>query len=139
MQAKEIEIYYTGNETVSNTISTPNDAYNVFMRFWDKQINYRESVYILYLDRKNQVKFYQRHTTGSTSASIIDVKQIFATALKTASEGFIIAHNHPSGNLKASYADRKSYEKLLNASEFMDIKCIDFMIVTENSHLSLRE
>lgn len=139
MQAKEIEIYYSGNETISDTINTADQAYKLFLQFWDKQINYRESVYILYLDKKNQVKFYQKHSSGATGACLIDVKQIFATALKTASEGFIIAHNHPSGNINPSFADHQVYDKIKKASKFMDVQCLDFMIITENNFRGLRE
>jgi len=137
-KVNEIEVSYKKEYQFDNVkISTPNDAYDIFMQVWDEQIDYRESVNVMYLDRKNQVKFINRHSTGSTTGCIIDVKQILALALKTASESFIIAHNHPSGNLRFSHLDNKMCEKLKKASETLDVTMLDFMVVTSDSHLSI--
>ena len=137
MEAKEIEIYYSGHTTISDTIDSPDKAHKMLMKFWDKQINYRESVYVLYLNNKNKVKFYQKHSSGGTTHTIMDIKQIFATALKTASHAFIVAHNHPSGDLTASSADKQMRDKLESAGDVIGIKCLDFLIVSENDYNSI--
>jgi DNA repair protein RadC len=137
-KVKEIEVSYKRQYEFDNVkIGSANDAYKIFMDVWDEQIDYRESVNVMYLDRSNKVKFINRHSVGSTTGSIIDVKQILALALKTASESFIVAHNHPSGNLRASNADRIICEKLRKASETLDMTMHDFMIVTSENHLSI--
>jgi len=137
-KVKEIEVHYSKEYQFDNVkITEASDAYNLFMKVWDDQLDYRESVNVMYLDRSNKVKFINRHSTGSTTGSIIDAKQILALALKTASECFIVAHNHPSGNLRASHADIKICEKLKNASNTLDIQMHDFMIVTSESFTSI--
>lgn len=140
MEIQEIEILYKKPKIHHEaSVNSPDVAFQMFLKFWDKQINYRESVYVAYLDRKSQVKYVQQHSTGSTSACIVDVKQIFATALKTASESIIVAHNHPSGNLNASVADQRVYDRLKTAGTTLDINVTDFLIISESGYNSLRQ
>ncbi len=39
-------------------------------------------------------------------------------------------HNHPSGNLKPSSADKALTTKIKKASELLDIKLLDHVIIT---------
>jgi DNA repair protein RadC len=76
---------------------------------------------------------------GSISGTIVDLRLIFSTALKTLSNNIIVCHNHPSSNLKVSKQDRDLTTKVKNAGSLFDINLIDHIIVTENSYLSFMD
>jgi DNA repair protein RadC len=51
----------------------------------------------------------------------------------------IIAHNHPSGNLQPSNADKELTRKLKEAAEYMDIKLLDHLIIAGTNYLSMAD
>jgi DNA repair protein RadC len=59
----------------------------------------------------------------------MDIRIILATALKSLSSAFIIAHNHPSGKLSPSESDREITKQLYEASKLMDIMLLDHIII----------
>jgi DNA repair protein RadC len=61
--------------------------------------------------------------------TIVDVKIILATALKCLANSIILCHNHPSGNMMPSDADRKITAKIKMAAELMDITVLDHVII----------
>ncbi|MFD0963326.1 JAB domain-containing protein [Pseudofulvibacter geojedonensis] len=58
------------------------------------------------------------------------MKLLFAVAIKSGACNIILAHNHPSGNLKPSNADVGLYKKIKKASEYLGIKVLDNLIIT---------
>ena len=79
-------------------------------------------------------------STGGITGTVVDIRLLLSVALKTAATGIILAHNHPSGNLKPSEADKELTSKIKKASEYMDIKLLDHLIIApEGKYLSFRE
>lgn len=68
-------------------------------------IAYKEQLVIMYLNSAGRVIGVYGLSEEGTRIAIADIKIVFAIALNTASTFFIIAHNHPSGNLMPSQAD----------------------------------
>ena len=66
-------------------------------------------------------------------------KLIFAVVLKSAACGIIMAHNHPSGNLKPSEADKQLHYKIKNAAKLLDIAVLDNLIITNESYYSFND
>ena len=60
-------------------------------------------------------------------------------ALEVGATGLILVHNHPSGTLKPSEADKQITNKLKQASESLDIKVLDHLIVTEKAYFSFAD
>jgi DNA repair protein RadC len=60
-------------------------------------------------------------------------------ALNNASSSIILAHNHPSGNLKPSEGDKAITEKIRKACAFFDMNLLDHLIITDESYLSFKE
>jgi len=69
----------------------------------------------------------------------VDVRLVLKNALEVGATGIILAHNHPSGNLKPSEADKQLTNKLKVASESLDIKVLDHVIVTEKAYFSFAD
>ena len=98
-----------------------------------------ESVIILYLDNSLKPIGFIRHSTGSTNSSCIDKKLIISSALLSNASAFIIAHNHPSGNLIPSYQDKTVMEDLKKAATFFDIRLIDSLILSNERYYSMMD
>ncbi|MBT7463546.1 MAG: JAB domain-containing protein, partial [Bacteroidetes bacterium] len=73
------------------------------------------------------------------SGTITDIRLIFQTALKASSVAIILAHNHPSGNLNPSEADKKITQKIKQAGELLDISVLDHIILSEESYFSFAD
>ena len=75
---------------------------------------------------------WYRAGIGGLEACIVDPRIIFGIALKAAATAIILAHNHPSGQLKASRQDIEITRKLTEGGELLDINIIDHIILGED-------
>ena len=89
-----------------------------------------EEVWILLLNRRNEVIKEFRLTSGSSVASIFDTKMIIKRALLEDAQGLVMCHNHPSGNLRPSPQDDQITHKLSEACRAMDLRFIDHVILS---------
>ena len=88
-------------------VITSHSAYEVLTNIFPADtIDYRETFIVLYLNRAQQVLGYSIVAEGGTASVAVDVKMIIQTALLANASAIIIAHNHPSGNLRPSIEDR---------------------------------
>jgi DNA repair protein RadC len=127
----EIKLYYKPRKTVAPRITCSADAYKQVLKFYDKNtIALQEQFIILYLNRANMVLGAHQLFTGGLTGTIADIRLIMGIALKSMACGIIISHNHPSGNLIPSEADRTLTEKVKKACDLMDIKLYDHIIVS---------
>ncbi|MFV8224963.1 RadC family protein [Christiangramia aquimixticola] len=98
-----------------------------------------EEFWILYLNNSNKVVEQYQVSKGGITGTLVDVRLTLKKALELGAVSLILAHNHPSGNLKASEADKQLTKKLQTAAESLDIKILDHIIVTEKSYLSFAD
>ena len=68
-------------------------------------------------------------STRGISGTVADIRLILATALKAAASAVVLAHNHPSGNLKPSQADIEITKQIRYAAEFIEIEVFDHLII----------
>lgn len=95
-----------------------------------------EEVWILLLNRRNEVIQEFRLTSGSTSASVFDTKMIIKRALLEDAQGIAMCHNHPSGTLRPSPQDDAITRKLSESCKAMDLRFIDHVIITVGGFFS---
>lgn len=98
-----------------------------------------EEIWMLLLNRRNQVIKEMRITSGTGTSSVFDIKQVIKFAILENSEGMILCHNHPSGTLKPSPQDDKLTNELKEACRFMNIRLLDHIIVTINGYYSYND
>jgi len=135
----EVDLIYRNKVSPGNRIKiTGSDSvYDVFISAWDlNKIDMIEQFYLMMLDRANHCIGLSNISTGGISACVVDPKIVFATALKANSSSIVVAHNHPSGNLKPSNADIRLTEKLKHAGQFLDLPVMDHLIVTPLKYYS---
>ena len=84
------------------------------------------------MNNSNKVKGICQLSIGGISGTLVDLRILFAIVLKSLSVGVILAHNHPSGKLIPSEADKQLTEKIKKAAELLDVKVLDHLILTPN-------
>lgn len=138
----EVELIYRNPKKSKDRphITESSKAYDLFIQTWDQnKIELLEQFKIMLLDRKNSCIGVSNVSSGGMSSCIVDPKVIFATALKAKAMGIILAHNHPSGNLKPSDSDEQLTEKLFLAGKLLEIRVLDHLIVGREGYLSLAD
>lgn len=98
-----------------------------------------EEFWVLYLNNSNKVIYKSQLSKGGITGTVVDVRLIFKTALEHNATSVILSHNHPSGKLLASDADKEITKKLKLAGEQLDIKVLDHVIITETGYLSFQD
>lgn len=98
-----------------------------------------EEFWIIYLNNSNKIIEQFQISKGGITGTLVDVRITLKKALEIGAVSLILVHNHPSGNLKASEADKQLTRKLKTAAESLDIKVLDHIIVTEKSYLSFAD
>lgn len=98
-----------------------------------------EEFWILYLNNSNKVLHKSQLSKGGITGTLVDVRLVLKNALEVGATALILCHNHPSGTLKPSQADRDITKKLKAAAESLDIKVLDHLIVTEKAYFSFAD
>ncbi|QNJ98019.1 RadC family protein [Constantimarinum furrinae] len=98
-----------------------------------------EEFWIVYVNNSNKVLQTSQLSKGGITGTLVDVRLVFKTALRLGAVAIILVHNHPSGTLKPSEADRTLTQKLKKAGESLDIKVLDHLIITEKSYFSFAD
>jgi DNA repair protein RadC len=98
-----------------------------------------EEFWILLLNRANHIIDHHKISQGGVSGTVIDVRLVLKNAISNLACGLIIAHNHPSGNLTPSEADRTITGKLKKSAELMDINVLDHLVISGNQYYSFAD
>ena len=140
MNLCEVKISYEPLYKVSELpkISSSNNAVEYMRKFWE-DIQHVEKAYIILLSRANRILGYKLISQGGLSGTVIDPKIVFQAALKANASAIILAHNHPSGNLKASKADEQITKKIKQGSKILDLVFFDHIIITKDNYFSFAD
>ena len=118
-------------------ISSSSDLFKVLHPFLgDVQT---EEFWAVFLNQSNRIVGKSRLSAGGINQSVVDVRILFKTALENLATGVVIAHNHPSGNLKPSQEDLKITKQISEAGKILNIQMLDHLIITQNSYLSFAD
>lgn len=98
-----------------------------------------EEFWVIYLNNANKVLHKSQLSKGGLTATLVDVRILFKKAVELMATGIILCHNHPSGKLKPSEADKNLTEKIKQAGEALDIKVLDHLIITEKDYFSFAD
>jgi len=137
----EITLKYKTGDVNKVKIGSSQDANDMFKKFFDQDtIELTESMIVIYLNRNNNTLGWQKISQGGLNGTVIDNRLILATALQCAAHSIILAHNHPSGNVKPSHSDLQVTKKLKLACETLEINLLDHLVVTsDNGYYSMAD
>ena len=136
----EVELTYKSTSKSRNKIYSSEDAYKYLLRTYKEgTICYKEYFNVLFLNQSSQVLGYTLISEGGITDTTVDVRVILQAALLTNSVALILAHNHPSGNLKPSRQDMEITKQVKNAAQLMRITVIDHLILTDAGYYSFAD
>ncbi len=98
-----------------------------------------EEFWIVYLNNSNRVIRFEQLSKGGISGTLVDVRLVMKKALELRATSLVLAHNHPSGTLTPSEADKLLTEKLIKASGSLDIKVLDHVIFSREDYFSFAD
>ncbi len=98
-----------------------------------------EEFWVIYLNNSNKIIKTEQLTKGGITGTLVDVRMLFKNAVSVLATGIIICHNHPSGKIEPSNSDKELTKKIKNAGQFLDIKLLDHLIITEKDYFSFAD
>ena len=112
-----------------------------FNRFFNLYIHRKLNVHYfgIFIIQANKIIHEAILSEGGITGTIADPRLIFKLALSHEATGFIICHNHPSGQLQPSQMDNILTEKIKKGAAYFDIKLIDHIIVSLEGYYSYAE
>ena len=128
----ELDVIYKYKSSLNNrpVIKNSDDALKVLSTLFHKdKIGLQEQFVVIYLNRGNKVIGSSNLFTGGVSATVVDMKIILSLGLKLMASSILIAHNHPSGNIKPSEEDKRITSKICEASKLLEIQLLDHLII----------
>jgi DNA repair protein RadC len=140
----EIEISYKTKIKASERpkIATSKEAAEIFRSFYkDEHIELREEFKMMLLNRANKVLGIVEISTGGISGTVVDIRIMLATALKSLASSIILCHNHPSGNMIPSDQDKQLTSEMKQACLLCEISLLDNIILSpeEDKYYSLAD
>lgn len=98
-----------------------------------------EEFWVLFLNNSNKVLSKQQLSKGGITGTLVDIRLLMKKALEIGAIALIVCHNHPSGTLKISEADKQITAKIKTAGTALDIKLLDHLIITEQAYVSFAD
>jgi DNA repair protein RadC len=138
----EVELVYisTMRPTERPQVKCSADAYQVFRSMWNPgTLELREEFKVLFLNRSNRALGVYTLSTGGITGTVADIRLLFSAALKASAVTLMIAHNHPSGSIQPSEADKMLTQKIAEAGKLLDMKLLDHLILTPEKYFSFAD
>lgn len=138
----EIELIYKTKVRSSERpqIKSSRDAYQLVLSAWDcNKIEFFEQFKVLLMNNAHKALGIYEISSGGIAGTVVDLRLIFSAALKANATSLMIIHNHPSGNLVASEADKQITRKVKEAGRLLDIILLDSLIITTESYYSFAD
>jgi DNA repair protein RadC len=137
----EIKIRYTRSPKVFlGKVSTSKDVAVFIRKIYPRgTLQLQEQVFVIYLNNANEILGYYRHTVGTITSTIADVRLIMATALLSVSVAIIMAHNHPSGKQYPSAEDIDFTNRVKAAGQILNVTLLDHIIITRHGYYSFSD
>ena len=135
----ELSVTFRRTELPSITVNSSSSAVETLHKAFDECMDNHEEFKVLHLNNANGVVNIHTVASGTESGVLVSIKSIMRNALLSSCSSILISHNHPSGRLVPSQADKHLTEKLKKACEVMDLKLLDHIIVTRESYYSFAD
>lgn len=129
-----------GKKVATNRITSAKDISDILKKFiTPAKIETQEYALAMFLNNNNNVLGVYQFGIGGFTATIMDKRLLMAAALKLGATGLILCHNHPSGSLAPSDADKRITKNINEVAAIHDIKLLDHVILTKTGYYSFAE
>ncbi|GAB3024472.1 JAB domain-containing protein [Niabella terrae] len=123
-------------------ILSSKEAYEVLKQMYDEDtVLWQEETILLCISNSSHLIGWYRLSKGGMTGTVVDVRMVYTIALNTpGTTGIMISHNHPSGNLQPSTADRNITKLIKEAGDILQIRLFDHIIYTsDNGYFSFSD
>lgn len=118
-------------------VTSPLDAYEILKKIGIADAA-DEYFYLICLSADGSVAGIHEISHGCLDASVVHPREVFKRALLNNAAKIIVAHNHPSDNLKPSKVDIETTKRLIEAGRLLGIPLVDHIIVTKSGFVSFK-
>ena len=119
--------------------SSSNIASDFARQFYFDDIEIFESFFMITMNRANIITGYVKISTGGTCGCIVEPMIVGKFALDSLAHSIILVHNHPSGNIQPSAADKDITKRIGKALDLFQIKVADHIIITKDNYFSFAD
>jgi len=119
-----------------------NDLYGIMQRILlreEKIDQDREHFWVVGMANNNRILFIELISLGAVNKTIVEPMEVFSLALQKRSVRIILVHNHPSGELMPSEADKDITDRLIQVGKIVNLEVWDHLIISTNTYLSFRD
>jgi DNA repair protein RadC len=127
---------YTANSTVDRVRQSA-DAYDLLKSHLADLVH--EEFWVIYLNRAARMIKKECISRGGIAGTVVDIKLILKSAIHLQASSLILAHNHPSGHLQPSEADKQLTNKMIVAAKSVDMLVADHLIINASAYLSFAD
>lgn len=91
----------------------------------------------IFLDTRHRILAVEDLFRGTIDGAEVHPREVAKRGLMLNAAAVIAFHNHPSGNLEPSAADRAVTARLKQALALIDMRLLDHIVVSSEGHTSL--
>ncbi len=139
MKINEVEIIYKRKNSLKPKFKDSNQVYKILYPFFENVIDHHESFKILLCDNNNRVLGIHQISEGGLTGTVVDIRIIAQSIILSNAKAIVLAHNHPSGNLKPSSQDIKITSKIKDMCKIIEVNLLDHIILTSNGYYSFAD
>ena len=99
----------------------------------------QEHFWVVGLNNQNKILFIELVGLGAVNRVDADPPDVFRMGIYKLAVKMILVHNHPSGDLKPSQADKEATDRLLKVGKLINIEVIDHLIISPKSYISFED
>ncbi len=98
----------------------------------------REQFRVLFLDKRNALIADEVQQRGTVDHTPVYPREVVKRALELSAAAIILVHNHPSGDVTPSSADRKMTATIVEVAQPLGIAVHDHLIIGKDAYASFR-
>ncbi len=99
----------------------------------------REHFWVIGLENNNRILFIELVSIGSINKTIVEPMEVFSFALQKRAVRIIMVHNHPSGDLVPSEADKDITDHMIQVGLIVNTPVLDHLIISEKAYLGFKD
>lgn len=126
-------------EEQSKSLQEAGDIYKIMQRILMRESKVdrnREHVWTISLDSTHRVLAIELISMGSVRRAVVEPMEVFSLPLQKRAVKVVLVHNHPSGEVQPSKADKDMCDLLIQCGLIMDVPVLDFIIISEKKYYS---
>jgi len=134
LETKNYQIKIADNNAIN--ISKPQTVFEIVKDDFDP---FNENLYLLIINIKNNLIKKILIAKGSYNSLMANPIDFFRPIILTAGNKFILAHNHPSGDITPSEEDINFTNRIKKASNLLGLALLDHIIFTDEKWYSFKK